>query len=88
VAEDEETATARYNIARIVSTQLMLKSPVRTRRHDDGRPRRILFVCTKSIAGGGRLHAMAPMAAARKKKVRAFVNRSERSCFAARLARM
>jgi hypothetical protein len=58
MAEDEETATARY-IASNVSTQLML-SDVRDHRHDGGRSGRISLGYEDEIAGDSGYHAIGP----------------------------
>ena len=72
MAEDEETATARY-IASNVSTQLMLKALVEligTMMEDPDAYRSDIRKQLLEIAD---TMPLAPMAALRKKKVRAFV---------------
>ena len=72
MAEDEETATARY-IAGHVSTQLMLKTMfeiIATMTDDPDGYRSDMRTKLLEIAD---TMPLAPMAAAREKKVRAFV---------------
>jgi hypothetical protein len=72
MAEDEETATARY-IASNVSTQLMLKTLfeiIATMADDPDKYRSDMRKKLLELAG---TMPLAPMAAAREKKARAFV---------------
>jgi hypothetical protein len=72
MAEDEETATARY-IASNVSTQLMLKAlfePIGTMMEDPDGYRSDIREQLLEVAD---TMPLAPMAAARERKVRAFV---------------
>jgi len=72
VAEDEETATARY-IASNVSTQLMLKTlfEIIATMADD--PDKYRSDVRKELLELADTMPLAPMSAAREKKVRAFV---------------
>ena len=72
MAEDEETATARY-IASNVSTQLMLKTlfEIIATMTDD--PNRYRSGMRKKLLELADTMPLAPMAAAREKKVRGFV---------------
>jgi hypothetical protein len=72
VAEDEETATARY-IAGDVSTQLMLKTlfEIIATMADD--PDRYRSDMRRKLLDLADTMPLAPMPAAREKKVRAFV---------------
>ena len=75
MAEDEETATARY-IASNVSTQLMLKTMfeiIATMADDPDGYRSDMRTKLLEIADSMPLAPMAAMAAARERKVRAFV---------------
>ncbi len=72
MAEDEETATARY-IAANISTQLLLKAIIEiisTMADDPDKYRRSLRIKLLELAGTMPLAEMAP---AREDKVRAFV---------------
>jgi hypothetical protein len=72
MAEDEETATARY-IASNVSTQLMLKTMfeiIATMADDPDKYRSDMRTKLLELAD---TMPLSPMAAAREKKVRAFV---------------
>jgi hypothetical protein len=72
MAEDEETATARY-IAGNVSTQLMLKSLFELIAMETDDPDGYRSAIRKQLLEIADTMPLAPMAAAREKKVRAFV---------------
>jgi hypothetical protein len=70
--EDEETATARY-IAGSVSTQLMLKSLFELMAMTTDDPDGYRSAIREQLLEIADTMPLAPMAAAREKKVRAFV---------------
>ena len=72
MAEDEETATARY-IAGSVSTQLMLKSLFELIAMTSDDPDGTRTAIREQLLEIVDTMPLAPMAAAREKKVRAFV---------------
>lgn len=72
MAEDEETATARY-IASNVSTQLMLKTLFEIIATMTDYPNRYRSGMRKKLLELADTMPLAPMAAAREKKVRGFV---------------
>jgi hypothetical protein len=72
MAEDEETATARY-IAGSVSTQLMLKSLFELMAMETNDPDGYRSAIREQLLEIADTMPLAPMAAAREKKVRAFV---------------
>jgi hypothetical protein len=72
MAEDEETATARY-VAGSVSTQLMLKSLFELMAMTTDDPDGYRSTIREQLLEIADTMPLAPMAAAREKKVRAFV---------------
>jgi len=76
MAEDEETATARY-IASNVSTQLMLKTMFEIIATMADNPDRYRSDMRTKLLGLADTMPLAPMSAAREKKVRDFVKETD-----------